>query len=156
EGGGLGEEGTTVHGEPPKKFQISNLKFQISNPKRAGVPYSGSSLGFEIWNLGFCPHATGLRSRPMPSISASTTSPFLRKIGGSRPAPTPAGVPVEMTSPGSSVVNVEIIATIAATGKIICPVLASCIVLPLTRSFIASACGSARLAAERTHGPIGR
>jgi hypothetical protein len=40
--------------------------------------------------------ATGFRSTPMPSTSTSTTSP-----GWS--GPTPAGVPVMITSPGSSV-----------------------------------------------------
>ena len=32
--------------------------------------------------------------RPIPSISQVTTSPRLRKQGGSIPIPTPAGVPV--------------------------------------------------------------
>ena len=32
-----------------------------------------------------------------------TTSPFFRNFGGLKPMPTPAGVPVAMTSPGSSV-----------------------------------------------------
>ena len=42
-------------------------------------------------------------SRPMPSISTTTSSPSASQTGGSRNAPTPAGVPVAMTSPGSSV-----------------------------------------------------
>ena len=36
---------------------------------------------------------------PMPSISMRTTSPCLRYRGGSKPMPTPAGVPVAMMSP---------------------------------------------------------
>ena len=39
----------------------------------------------------------------MPSISTSTTSPSPMKRFGSRQTPTPDGVPVMITSPGSSV-----------------------------------------------------
>ena len=70
--------------------------------------------------------------------------------------PTPAGVPVAMMSPGSSVTNRERNDTIAATGKIISAVVASCLTSPLTVSWIASACGSATASAERTHGPTGQ
>ena len=38
--------------------------------------------------------------KPMPSISTRTTSPAFRNCGGLRPMPTPAGVPVAITSPG--------------------------------------------------------
>ena len=38
----------------------------------------------------------------MPSMWVSTTSPALRKRGGLRAPPMPAGVPVKITSPGSS------------------------------------------------------
>src|SRR3546814_476644 len=53
---------------------------------------------------GSCRHGapqtatTGLRSMPIFSISHSTTSPGHRNSCGSRPAPTPAGVPVAMMS----------------------------------------------------------
>ena len=43
---------------------------------------------------------TGFRSTPMPSNSTSTTSPVER-------GPTPAGVPVIITSPGSNVITLE-------------------------------------------------
>ena len=46
-----------------------------------------------------------LRSTPRPATSASTTSPACRKV--SLPCPTPPGVPVAKTSPGSSVVSRE-------------------------------------------------
>jgi hypothetical protein len=46
---------------------------------------------------------TGFNNTPSPSTSTSTTSPGLRKTGGFRAKPTPGGVPVAMTSPGSSV-----------------------------------------------------
>lgn len=39
----------------------------------------------------------------MPSMEHSTTSPGFRNFGGSKPMPTPDGVPVEMMVPGSSV-----------------------------------------------------
>ena len=43
----------------------------------------------------------------MPSASTSITSPGFSQIGGSKRAPAPVGVPVTMTSPGTSVVKVE-------------------------------------------------
>ncbi len=52
--------------------------------------------------------ATPFFSTPMPSASISTSSPGLRKIGGSKRAPAPVGVPVTMMSPGTRVVKVEI------------------------------------------------
>ena len=52
---------------------------------------------------------TVLRIVPMPAISTSTTSPSLRKRGGSKPTPTPSGVPVAITSPGDSVTLREIV-----------------------------------------------
>ena len=39
----------------------------------------------------------------MPSMAHSTVSPDWRNLGGSKPMPTPAGVPVAMMVPGSSV-----------------------------------------------------
>ena len=42
---------------------------------------------------------TGFFSVPIPSITHSTTSPGLRNLGGSKPIPTPAGVPVAMMVP---------------------------------------------------------
>jgi len=43
---------------------------------------------------------------PSPSISTSITSPCLRNTGGFRANPTPGGVPVAITSPGSSVAQI--------------------------------------------------
>ncbi len=45
------------------------------------------------------------REDPSPSIPSSTTSPALRKTGGLKPSPTPAGVPVLITSPGNNDIN---------------------------------------------------
>jgi hypothetical protein len=50
-----------------------------------------------------------LRMAPRPEIAHSTTSPRTRNRGGSKPMPTPAGVPVAMMSPGSSVIPAEIV-----------------------------------------------
>jgi hypothetical protein len=51
---------------------------------------------------------TPLRSTPIFSASTSMTSPGFKYRGGSNRAPAPVGVPVTMTSPGASVVKVEI------------------------------------------------
>ncbi len=49
---------------------------------------------------------TGLRSTPTPLTSTSKTSPGFIHTGGVRLLPTPPGVPVERTSPGTSSVKV--------------------------------------------------
>ena len=59
--------------------------------------------------------AIPLRSRPMPVISTSTLSPGLSQRGGCRFAPTPPGVPVAITSPGTSGVKSEQKAMICGT-----------------------------------------
>jgi len=48
---------------------------------------------------------TSWRCWPNPSIPNSTTSPARKNCGGFFPMPTPGGVPVEITSPGCSVMN---------------------------------------------------
>src|SRR5438034_4554759 len=55
--------------------------------------------------LGHRAPTTRWRWRPSLSMPSSTTSPAFRKTGGSMPSPTPAGVPVEITSPGSRVMH---------------------------------------------------
>jgi hypothetical protein len=52
----------------------------------------------------------------------STTSPSFNSTGGWRLNPTPAGVPVAMMSPGSSVINWLRQETIGLTPKIMFPV----------------------------------
>ena len=44
---------------------------------------------------------------PRPAMPSAMTSPGLRKTGGFMPRPTPGGVPVVMTSPGSSTMKCE-------------------------------------------------
>ena len=92
----------------------------------------------------------------MPSIDTVTTSPSASSTGGSRKIPTPPGVPVAITSPGSSVNAIEQWLMIAATPKYICAVLACCRTSPLTRHSISSACGSGISSAVTSAGPIGQ
>ena len=61
----------------------------------------------------------------MRSISTRTTSPGARKRGGLIAMPTPPGVPVATTSPGSSVKAVERCSTSAKESKMSCAVLES-------------------------------
>src|SRR6266508_278692 len=84
---------------------------------------------------------TGLVSRPKSAISISTTSPGRRNSPRGRP--TPSGVPVAITSPGSSV-RIELAAAMsAATSSIMSAVLACCLRFPFTHRRRSSRCGSA-------------
>ena len=56
---------------------------------------------------GLSSSATLLASMPMPAASTSTLSPGTSHFGGSKKAPAPVGVPVEITSPGFSAVKAE-------------------------------------------------
>src|SRR5919108_4810225 len=76
---------------------------------------------------------TGLRSTPTPSIAHSTTSPALSERFGSMNSPQPHGVPVRITSPGSSVNDREQKLISSATPKIISEVFESCTTSPFTR-----------------------
>ena len=72
----------------------------------------------------------------MRSISISTVSPSRIVTGGSRKIPTPEGVPVRITSPGSSVNAPDACAMSVGTSKIRSLVFASCSVSPLSRCVI--------------------
>ena len=82
----------------------------------------------------------------MPSISTLTVSPAT--IG-----PTPAGVPVRMTSPGSSVITAEMNAICVGMSWIIWLVRPSCLTSPLTRVTRRRSDGSSTVS---THGPSGQ
>ena len=100
---------------------------------------------------------TGLRSVPTPSIVISTTSPSTSQRGGVRAAPTPAGVPVRITSPGferaaladprdqvrDSRTRARTCSTTAATS-------------PFTRVSIASPPARSISSSETTSGPSGQ
>src|ERR1700687_734900 len=65
-----------------------------------------SEMVRDYWARGAC---TGVRNRPIPATLTSATSPATS-------GPTPAGVPVAITSPGSSVIMREIQRTRKAQG----------------------------------------
>ena len=88
----------------------------------------------------------------MPSV---TTSPALRNCGGFMPSPTPGGVPVTITSPGSMTKNCEQYQTMCATPKIIVLVLPRWRCSPLTSSHMSRFCGSLISSLVTNHGPIG-
>src|ERR1700730_17710240 len=97
---------------------------------------------------------TGFSSTPIPSTSAAITSPGTRKRP--RAAPTPAQVPVEITSPGTSGTTLERYAISSWIEKTICEVLESCISSPWTRSASASAPGDGQSRAGSSQGPDGQ
>ncbi len=82
-----------------------------------------------------------------------TTSPSLRY--SPRPAPTPDGVPVAMTSPGSSVTTSLAAETSSATGQTMSEVDSSCCSSPFTHSRSRRSCGSGTWNAGVMPGPIG-
>ena len=82
-------------------------------------------------NSGLVGHAVAQDSRS--SISTSTVSPGFSQSGGVRFAPTPPGVPVAITSPGSSLVKVEQYLIMRGTSKINWSNVASWTTWPLTR-----------------------
>src|SRR5205823_2713787 len=98
-------------------------------------------------------HAILLVSVPIFSIHSFTVSPALRN--SLRAAPTPAGVPVMITSPGCSVMREESCAICSLVLKIIWPELESCLITSLTHSFMPRLCGSPMSEAGTIHGPIG-
>src|SRR5450432_3996257 len=73
----------------------------------AAESYHAQALALTVW-----------RASPKPSMPYSTKSPTFKKLGGLRPSPTPAGVPVLSRSPGSSVMNELMYATSWGTEKI--------------------------------------
>src|SRR6188508_3468760 len=97
--------------------------------------------------------ATGLRSVPMPLISTSTVSPAFIQRGGLRPAPTPPGVPVTMTSPGSSCAHAEQYSMSCGTSKQSSPTLSCCITAPFKRVLSVSLRGSEISSVVTSHGP---
>jgi hypothetical protein len=71
------------------------------------------------------------------------------------PSATPGGVPVMMTSPGSSTMNCEQYHTMWAAPKIIVLVEPFCRLSPLTVSHMSSFCGFGISSLVTSHGPIG-
>ena len=75
---------------------------------------------------------TRLRIVPTFSTVTSMTSPGCIQTGGCRANPTPPGVPVAITSPGTSRVNEEKNSTALGTSTSICEVRADCMTWPLS------------------------
>jgi len=84
-----------------------------------------------------------LVSVPIPSTLHSITSPTFSHCLGFIANPTPDGVPVAITSPGSSVRPADSDSIVRAMLKIMSDVFASWRLWPLTSSSIRSLCGSA-------------
>src|SRR5206468_158452 len=100
----------------------------------------------EAQAIGRHSFTTGFLREPTPSTRISTRSP-----GTSRAAP--GGVPVEMTSPGMSVITSETRAIRSSTGKIMSLVEPDCRSTPLTSPSTLTAFGSRSVA---MHGPMGQ
>ncbi|KAF6793011.1 fungal specific transcription factor [Colletotrichum musicola] len=113
-------------------------------------PYLGQDAAFDIDAITFDVNDfSWLNSMPGSSllILTSTTSPSTRYPGGFIPMPTPDGVPVRITVPGSNVVPWLQNATISSTLKSKSPVLSCCLSSPLT-----NVCSSKSLALPTTAG----
>src|SRR5262249_55540349 len=107
------------------------------------------------WFYAFA-FTTFCRCSPKPSMPSVTTSPALRNFGsGFMPSPTPGGVPVRMTSPGSSTKYCEQHQTRCLQSKIMVPVLPRWRFCPLTSSHMLSRCGSLISSLVTSHGPSG-
>ena len=89
----------------------------------------------------------------MPEISTSTVSPAFIQTGGLRPAPTPPGVPVTMTSPGSSCVHVEQYSMSCGTSKQSSATLSCCMTAPFKRVVSVSVRGLGISSAVTSQGP---
>src|SRR5215470_5498745 len=114
------------------------------------------ALGVHRQGVGHEDHGFSLMvfSRvPSPSMVTRTTSPPRRYRP--RPAPTPDGVPVAITSPGSSVTTSLAAAISSATGQTMSAVDSSCCSSPFTHSRSRRSCGSGTRKAGVRPGPRG-
>ncbi len=75
----------------------------VSSPGVEGIACVGSSAESGPPDPQRLSRRTGFCNAPIPWISSTATSPSFKKRGGFRAKPTPPGVPVAMTSPGSRV-----------------------------------------------------
>src|SRR5437867_2893069 len=122
-------------------------------------PHPGHELvpapGIEVDDLCHQPATTGFARRPMRSTSTVISSPGFIQTGGLRKAPTPAGVPVVRTSPGSSVTISVRNSIRRAAEKIMSDVGEDCICSPFRWDDTCSACGSGISSAVTISGPSG-
>src|ERR1043165_7550981 len=98
---------------------------------------------------------TRLRRTPIPSTSASITSPDFKNSGGFLAKPTPSGVPVATIVPAGTVMPFETHSITESTGGIMSRVLPSCLVSPFTLSSKRSDEGSSS-SRVTMYGPVGQ
>src|SRR5580658_9488851 len=94
----------------PERLELPAYWFEAS--RSIQLSYGRTSVGHRRRCLrydlsSYASITTGLTSSPIPSTCTRTWSPAFNHRGGVRAKPTPAGVPVEMMSPGSSVKTLE-------------------------------------------------
>ena len=99
-------------------------------------------------------YSTGLCKLPIFSMVQVTSCPFFKNFGGSKPAPTPAGVPVAIISPASSVIPSESSWIICSMPVIICVVLPLCLFSPSTLQVSSSSTGNSNSSTVTMQGPI--
>src|SRR6185436_18691846 len=98
---------------------------------------------------------TGLVSVPIPAYVHEIRSPAFRYTGGMRAEPTPAGVPVAMTSPVRSVRMFDAYATCSNTSWIIKELDPSCTRVPFRSTVIGTFLTSATNSFGVMKGPSG-
>ncbi len=96
----VGNDGDAVADERPNRPRADATERAGDEEPLLGRRRVHASRPSSSWRQTFS-------SRPIPSISTTITSPAARKRGGLRKTPTPDGVPVEMTSPGSRLNDCE-------------------------------------------------
>jgi hypothetical protein len=99
--------------QPAPRSRDESTHAPFSRPARAHRPWPAATAN-RPYSLGgfaagdnhpghYFSRPTGFDKMPRPSISTSIRSPTRKKTGGCRAIPTPSGVPVRITVPGSNV-----------------------------------------------------
>src|SRR6267378_448014 len=138
--------------------EVPGIALVTTNPPAAaGALYCALDALTALATRGFPPRPQSspivLTSTPTLSISISTVSPGFIQTGGLRRAPTPPGVPVTMTSPGASVVKLEMYSISFGILKIICSVVACCMRSPFRRHDSVISVPAGISSAVTIHGP---
>ena len=84
---------------------LANIQNTLSI-KRKGDRHFVCPL-FSFPNQPISSHFTTFVIRPIASTSQITSSPHCKNLGGSKPIPTPEGVPVEMMVPAFKVIPAD-------------------------------------------------
>src|SRR5689334_301326 len=120
---------------------------------RLAVDVDRQLMGHEDHDGSSVGSITVFSRAPSPSMLTRTTSPPRRYRP--RATPTPDGVPVAMTSPGSSVTTSLAAAISSATVQTMSAVDSSCCSSPFTHNRTRRSCGSGTRKAEVRPGPSG-